>query len=189
MPHLPETGLLNGYQQKCMNLKVSSVTSGPVGVANGGYWGIALKNNTTYKISFWAKRGSNFYGVLKARLESKEGIVYAQSADFLPTESWQHFTCDLTTSGISKVNGTNRFVIYASATGDVYLDVVTVMPPTWKNRPNGLRPDLAEKLAALKLKFIQFPGGCMAESSSMDTCWNWKNSIGPIEEKTGFNEK
>ena len=59
---------------------------------------------------------------------------------------------------ISKVTGTNRFVLYASSTGDLYFDVVTVMPPTWKNRPNGLRPDLAEKLDALKLKYIQFPG-------------------------------
>jgi alpha-N-arabinofuranosidase len=59
------------------------------------------------------------------------------------------------------------------------------MPPTWKNRPNGLRPDLAEKLAALKLKYIQFPGGCTAESASMDVSWNWKNSVGPIEQRPG----
>jgi alpha-N-arabinofuranosidase len=59
------------------------------------------------------------------------------------------------------------------------------MPPTWKNRPNGLRPDLAERLDALKLKYIQFPGGCTAESSSTDSHWNWKNSIGPLEERPG----
>jgi alpha-L-arabinofuranosidase len=67
----------------------------------------------------------------------------------------------------------------------VYFDVVTVMPPTWKNRPNGLRPDLAEKLVALKLKYIQFPGGCTAESASMKVCWNWKNSVGPLEQRPG----
>jgi alpha-N-arabinofuranosidase len=67
----------------------------------------------------------------------------------------------------------------------VYFDVVTLMPPTWKNRPNGLRPDLAEKLAALKLRYIQFPGGCTAESAGMEVCWNWKNSIGPLEERPG----
>ncbi len=83
-----------------------------------------------------------------------------------------------------KCSGTNRFVIYASATGAVYIDVVTVMPPTWKDRPNGLRPDLAEKLYDLKFKYIQFPGGCTAESASMDKCWNWKNSIGPLEERS-----
>jgi alpha-N-arabinofuranosidase len=60
-----------------------------------------------------------------------------------------------------------------------------MMPPTWKNRPNGLRLDLAQKLGDLKLKYIQFPGGCTAESSNMDTCWNWKNSIGPLEQRRG----
>jgi alpha-L-arabinofuranosidase len=180
-----ETGMLNSHQNHCIKLEVTSVASGSVGFANGGYWGIKLENKTRYKVSFWAKSGSNFNGTIQAKLESTGGIVYAQSADLKPTSDWQHFTCDLTTTGISGVSGANRFVIYASKTGDVYFDVVTVMPPTWKNRPNGLRPDLGEKLAALKMKFIQFPGGCTAESSNMDTCWNWKNSIGPLEQRPG----
>jgi len=180
-----ETGMLNKFQKKCMNLNVTSVVSGDVGVANGGYWGIALRNNTAYKLSFWAKRGSNFKGTLKAKLESNDGAIYAQSAEFKLTTDWQHFRCDMTTSGIVNVSGKNRFVLYASATGDVYLDVVTVMPPTWKDRPNGLRQDLAEKLSDLKLKYIQFPGGCMAESAGIDSCWNWKNSIGPVEQRPG----
>ena len=180
-----ETSMLNSSQSNCIKFEVTSVASGGVGMANGGYWGIKLENNTKYKISFWAKRGSNYKGTVKAKLESNEGTVYAQSADFKPTTDWQHFACDLTASGISTVTGTNRFVLYASTTGDVYFDVVTVMPPTWKSRPNGLRPDLAEKLDALKFKFIQFPGGCTAESYSMDSCWNWKNSIGPLEQRPG----
>jgi len=180
-----ETSMLNSQQAHCIKLKVTSVASGSIGIANGGYWGIKLENNTTYKVSFWAKRGSKFSGTLKVKLESNDGSLYAQSADFNPTSDWKHFTCDLTTSGISSVSGANRFVIYASTPGDVYFDVVTVMPPTWKNRPNGLRPDLAEKLDALKFKYIQFPGGCMAESAGMDSCWNWKNSIGPIEKRAG----
>ena len=180
-----ETRMLNSRQSNCIKLEVTSVTSGSVGMANGGYWGIKLENNTIYKISFWAKRGSNYKGTIKAKLESNEGTVYAQSSDFKPTTEWQHFTCDLTANGISAVTGNNRFVLYASTTGDLFFDVVTVMPPTWKNRPNGLRPDLAEKLVGLKFKFIQFPGGCTAESYNMDTCWNWKNSVGPLEERPG----
>jgi alpha-L-arabinofuranosidase len=180
-----ETGLLNSHQQHCMNLTVTSVASGSVGLANGGYWGIKLENNVIYKASFWAKKGSGFTGTLRAKLESNDGTVYAQSPDYKLTTNWQHFTCDLTANGIPEVTGTNRFVIYASSTGEVYFDVITLMPPTWKNRPNGLRPDLAEKLAGLKLKYIQFPGGCTAESANMDTCWNWKNSIGPLEQRAG----
>ena len=180
-----ETSLLNNRQQHCAKLEVTSVASGGVGLANGGYWGIGLRNDTTYRVSFWAKKGPHFSGTIKAALESNDGTVYAHSADFEPTTTWQRFTCDLTTSGISSLTGANRFVIYASTTGEVYFDVVTLMPPTWKNRPNGLRLDLAEKLAALKLKYIQFPGGCTAESAGMDVCWNWKNSIGPLEERPG----
>ena len=180
-----QMSMLNSNQKHCIKLEVKSVASGVVGLANGGYWGIKLENNTKYKISFWAKKGPDFNGTIKAKLESNDGKVYAQSADLKPATDWKHFTFDLITSGISDITGTNRFVIYASATGNLFFDVVTVMPPTWKDRSNGLRPDLAEKLEALKFKYIQFPGGCTAESASMDTCWTWKNSIGPLEQRPG----
>jgi alpha-L-arabinofuranosidase len=166
-------------------LNVSSVASGSVGIANGGYWGMKFENNTKYKVSFWAKKSLNFNGTIKVQLESNEGTVYAQSIDFTPGLNWQKFTCELTAKNVTKVSGNNRFVIYASSPGDVFFDVLTLMPPTWKNRPNGLRPDLAERMNALKFKYIQFPGGCTAESAHIDTCWNWKNSIGPIEERAG----
>lgn len=180
-----ETEMLNNFQEHCIMLEVTSVASGSVGLANKGYWGIKLENNTKYRVSIWAKAGSGYTGSLKAKLEGNDGKVFAQSPEFKPTTKWKHFTCDLTTSGISKISGDNRFAIYASAAGNIYFDVITVMPPTWKNRPNGLRPDLAEKLEALKFKYIQFPGGCTAESAGMDKCWNWKNSVGPLEQRAG----
>jgi alpha-L-arabinofuranosidase len=180
-----DTEMLNEHQTHCAKLSVTSVGSGSVALANEGYWGVALRDNTTYKVSFWARRGANFAGTVRALLESNDGVVYAESEEFRPTATWQHFTCDLTTKGVPGVTAKNRFSLYASTTGDVFFDVTTVMPPTWKNRPNGLRPDLAEKLVALKFKYIQFPGGCTAESSSMDSCWNWKNSIGPLEQRAG----
>jgi alpha-L-arabinofuranosidase len=180
-----ETKMLNSRQEHCVKLEITSVSSGSVGLANNGYWGIGLKDNTTYQASFWAKKSARFSGGIKVTLESNTGTVYAQSADLHPTADWQHFTCDLTTKGLSRVTGGNRFVIYGSSTGDLFFDVVTLMPPTWKSRPNGLRLDLAEKLEALKLKYIQFPGGCTAESFGMDRCWNWKNSVGSLEQRLG----
>ncbi len=182
---LKETAMLNAYQEHCLKLSVGSVASGNVGLANEGYWGIKLENNTTYRLSFWAKKDDNFTGKLIARLISKDGIVYATSPEFKPSVEWQHFTCKLFTKGIQSITGANMLQLEATSAGNVYFDVVTLMPPTWKNRPNGLRPDLAEKLADLKMKFIQFPGGCTAESYNMDTCWMWKNSIGPLEERAG----
>ena len=55
-----QTAMLNRKQQHCMNLSVYSVASGNVGLANGGYWGIKLENNTKYKVSFWAKKRVKF---------------------------------------------------------------------------------------------------------------------------------
>jgi alpha-L-arabinofuranosidase len=180
-----DTSLLNDRQKHCVKLEVTSAASGSVGLANAGYWGIGLKDKTTFKVSLWAKREADFNGTVEVALENNEGKVYARSRAFHLATNWQHFTCDLTTHGITQLTGSNRFVIYASSTGVVYFDVVTLMPPTWKNRPNGLRPDLGERLAALNLKYIQFPGGCTAESAGMEACWNWKNSIGPLEERAG----
>jgi alpha-L-arabinofuranosidase len=180
-----ETEMLNNRQAKCIRFEILSAEPGKIGLANGGYWGIKLENKTKYKVSFWAKCDPEYKGTIKTVLESKDGKVYAQSSDFKPTTNWQHFTCDLVTEGVLKITGGNRFVIYASTPGSLFFDVVTVMPPTWKNRPNGLRPDLAEMLNALKINYLHFPGGCTAESAGMDSCWNWKNSIGPLEERPG----
>ena len=174
--------LLNSHQTRCLKLNIASVASGYVGVADSGYWGMKLVNNTTYKVSFWAKKDAGFEGNLLAKLESNDGNPYA-SFTFKPTTKWAHYTCDLTTSGISGVTGTNRFVIYGTSTGTVYIDVVTVMPPTWKNRPNGCRPDLAMVLDSLKLKYLQFPGGAATGGLNLSEYWYWKSSIGPLEER------
>ena len=176
------TGMLNSHQVHCVKLSVSSVASGSVGLKNDGFWGMKLENNTNYKVSFWAKKGQNFSGTLKVSLESSDGAVYA-SRTFTPTKRWEHYTCDLIPSVIPSVSANNRFVIYASTTGDVYFDVVTIMPPTWKG--HGCRIDIAEKLDAMHLKLLAYPGGHDANWASYDYCRRWKESIGPIEERSG----
>ena len=172
-------GLLNASQKNCINLNIISVASGSIGLANSGYWGMKFENSTMFKVSFWAKKSLNFNSTLKVELEGNEGAVYAQSENFTPDLNWQKFTCELTANDVTKVSGENRFVIYASSTGDMYFDIITLMPPTWKSRPNGLRPDLAERMNALKFKYIQFPGGldlleCCNGSTS--TYWGAKRA-------------
>jgi alpha-L-arabinofuranosidase len=184
-----ETAQLNSNQYHCLKLDITSVGSGSVGAANTGYWGIRLDNNTTYKVSFFARKDDNFDGTITVKLESNDGQVYASSEPVTPTQTWQKYTCDLVTSGISGVSGSNRFVLYGSTTGSLYFDVVRVMPPTYKDRPNGMRIDMANLQAALKPKFIRFPGGCDVEHSSVEKGWNWKKAIGPIEQRPGTYEQ
>ena len=180
-----ETSQLNSTQIHCLKLDITSVSSGSVGIANAGYWGIRLDNNTIYKVSFFAKKDFDFKGTLTVKLESNSGTVYATSKAITPMINWQKYTFDLKTSGISSVTGDNRFVIYGSTIGSVYFDVVSLMPPIYKNRPNGMRIDMAELQAALHPKLIRFPGGCDVEHTNVDSGWNWKRAIGPIEQRPG----
>src|SRR5262249_41455865 len=60
---------------------------------------------------------------------------------------------------------------------------VSSCPPIYKNRPNGNREDLMELLAGLKLSFLRFPGGNYVEGPDYDNRWNWKATIGPLEQR------
>lgn len=187
-----ETDQLNSNQRHCLRWDVGWNGDPETGLVNSGYWGIRLDNNTKYKASFFARKdpvfekmGDGFNGTLTVKLESNEGVEYASSDPITITTEWKQYICELTTSGISEVSGNNRFVIYGSNRGVIYLDVVRLMPPAYKNRPNGLRIDMAEVQAALQPKLIRFPGGCDVESCSVDSGWNWKKTIGPIEQRPG----
>lgn len=74
----------------------------------------------------------------------------------------------------------------AQGKGTIVLDVVSLFPPTFKNRENGLRPDLAQLLYNIHPKFVRFPGGCYVEGQeSPENAFHWEKTIGPIEERPG----
>ena len=77
----------------------------------------------------------------------------------------------------------------AAGKGTLWLDMVSLFPEkTWKDRPNGLRPDLAGMLAELKPAFVRFPGGCWVEGDTMKFAYRWKETIGDLaERRTQYN--
>ena len=52
-----------------------------------------------------------------------------------------------------------------------------------KGRENGLRADLAQALYDLNPGVFRFPGGCIIEGNSLETRYQWKNSVGPVENR------
>jgi alpha-N-arabinofuranosidase len=74
--------------------------------------------------------------------------------------------------------------IWFEGTGTIDFDMVSLFPgDTWKGRPNGLRADLVQLLADMKPGFIRFPGGCIVEGYDLSTRYQWKNTIGNIEDR------
>jgi alpha-L-arabinofuranosidase len=64
------------------------------------------------------------------------------------------------------------------------IDHVSLFPTdTWKGRKNGLRKDLAQALYDIKPGIFRFPGGCIVEGTDLNTRYNWKKSVGPVENR------
>ena len=99
---------------------------------------------------------------------------------------WKKFNATLKTSNVPTTTD-GRFAISAPGdkSGSLWLSLVSLFPPTYNDRPNGLRPDLMELLGGLKPAFLRFPGGNYLEGNKIDERFDWKKTIGAIEERPG----
>ncbi|WP_405521126.1 LamG-like jellyroll fold domain-containing protein [Streptomyces canus] len=161
------------------------------GVANDGFWGIPVRPRTTYTARLFAK-ASRRIGPLTVSIESADGgTVYASAriAHIGTTFPDRPFELTLSTGSGAPITGDARLTVTTAdptAAGEtLWLQHVSLFPPTYNNRPNGLRIDLMEKLVALKPKFLRFPGGNFLEGNTIGTRFNWKNTIGPVWERPG----
>jgi alpha-N-arabinofuranosidase len=77
-----------------------------------------------------------------------------------------------------------KMMLWLEGSGTIDLDMISLFPSdTWKNRPGGLRADMVQKLADLKPGFIRFPGGCIVEGMDLSNRYQWKKTIGPVEDR------
>jgi alpha-L-arabinofuranosidase len=160
---------------------------GRIGVANDGYWGIPVRPNTQYKASFYARATDGFNGPLKLAIEKNDGSTECATATVGGVDTmWKKYTATLKTGDLSPSTD-NRFVISAPGEnrGSVWLNLVSLFPPTYHDRPNGLRIDIMEKLADMHPAFLRFPGGNYVEGSNYQGRFNWKITVGPLEERPG----
>ena len=181
---LTDKNLLNAAQGQALEVAVDATPAAPVCLVNEGFWGINAVQGRTYKLSFWAK--GSYKGTLKACLSDKEGKqIYAETnVDAqLSAKNWKKYTATMTATGNDPKA---QFSFVADGKGTITFDVVSLFPPTYKNRENGCRPELAQLLAQLQPKFMRFPGGCFVEGQeSPDNAFRWERTIGPIEERPG----
>ena len=166
-----------------LRLDLSGKTAG---VANDGYWGIPVRPDTTYTASFYARAGGGFAGAVTAALVLDEGNVTVAKADSRPlTGAWQKYTMTLTTGHDTPTTAKAQFVLSATGTGSVSFSLVSLFPPTYQHSPGGLRPDLMKLMADLHPSFIRLPGGNYLEGSTFATRFNWKQMIGPADQRPG----
>ena len=137
----------------------SSSTNGTIGLLNPGWWGIDVKPQT-YTGSFWALGPYN--GMFTVKLQSNSTQQVFASLE-LPSQSqsgkWVEHQFQLQPH-VAAPDTTNDFVIeFEASSGSINFNLISLFPPTYRNRPNGNRIELMEALKALNPSFLRMPGG------------------------------
>lgn len=158
---------------------VISVAGQPVTLSNCGWDGMAVKAGAKYNFSLFLK-GEGKTAPIVVTLRSEQGEVLAKANIGSTKQSqWKQLKATLKATQ-DCTNAHLQLEMTGNAT--YQLDMVSLFPQdTYKNRPNGMRRDLAEALEAMHPRFIRFPGGCVAHGDGMDNLYRWKNTIGPLE--------
>ncbi|KAI0402877.1 alpha-N-arabinofuranosidase A [Xylaria palmicola] len=171
-----------------MNVAPTSAR-GEVGFFNDGYWGMDVKVQP-YHGSFWVR--GDYRGDFTASLQSnitgeRFGVANVKSRS--RANSWVEHEFTLTPSK-NAPSSNNTFAITFEATGlksaSLDFNLISLFPPTFKGRKNGMRIDLVEALEEFHPTLFRLPGGNMLEGNTNTSYWDWKDSLGPLKDRPGF---
>ncbi len=161
-------------------LRIRSGGSPAVGVANEGFRGMGVRAGDRYDFSMQV-RAAQGNPALRIEITDDQGKVLATGRISDLTPQWQKRSATLV-AGATQPKAQLR--LWQEGAGAVDLDMVSLFPQkTWKNRPGGLRADMVQWLADLKPGFMRFPGGCIVEGRDLPTRYQWKTTIGPVEDR------
>jgi alpha-N-arabinofuranosidase len=157
--------------------------NGPAGLLNEGYWGFAVRPNTRYAGSFYAK--TDAAGTLPVRVAlvaDQSGQVLASASVQVTAPAWKEYRFELQ-AGAGKAGSQNHLEMTVDRPATLWLQLVSLFPPTYHARPNGNRADLMEKLAAMHPAFLRFPGGNYLEGNRIADRFDWRKTIGPLVDR------
>ncbi|WPO77864.1 alpha-L-arabinofuranosidase C-terminal domain-containing protein [Flavobacterium sp. KACC 22761] len=151
-------------------------------IINEGFRGMGVKKNAKYNLSLKAANHSGAIKKIIFQFIDKDQKVIGETSIIPISDEWKNYTAQLTAT---QTEAKAKFRITFEGSGTIDLDMISVFPEdTWMNRKNGLRKDLVQLLYDIKPGFLRFPGGCIVEGRTLADRYQWKNSIGNIEERS-----
>lgn len=179
------TQILNQGETQTENPRFArvAVTDGNTayGLQNAGFRGMGIKKDMKYHfyVNASQQEGSNL--TLRIQLVDSTGQKIGETTLKPKGSQWKEYEATLTATATvpnAKLN------IWFDGTGSIDLDMISLFPDnTWKNRPKGLRADLVQLLADMNPGFLRFPGGCIVEGRELSTRYQWKKTVGDIDER------
>ena len=156
------------------------------GLDNEGFFGIGVSRDAEYRFSVWARiPDGKEAGKIRVELVDTKSMgeqqAFATATLDIDSKEWKKYQVVLK-SPVTNPKAVLRIFLASPQTVD--LEHISLFPvDTWKGHENGLRKDLAQALADLKPGVFRFPGGCIVEGTDLATRYNWKNSVGPVENR------
>ncbi len=150
-------------------------------ITNSGFRGMGIKQNNKYNFSVLASMPPESNIRLIIELVSEKGEKIGETSITPRGKEWKKYESGFVAT---KTDLKASLRIWFEGTGTLDIDMVSLFPgDTWKGRQNGLRSDLVQLLADMKPGFIRFPGGCIVEGYDLKLRYQWKKTIGNVEDR------
>ena len=174
--------IMNGL--KASNPRFARVTVNAdkgYGITNDGFRGMGIKKDLQYNFSVWASQATGDALKMRVELVDPAGKVLGEATVTPSGKEWKKYEASLIANGTEPKAKLN---IWFEGKGTVDVDMVSLFPSdTWKKRANGLRGDLVQLLADMKPGFLRFPGGCIVEGRDLERRYQWKKTVGQLENR------
>ena len=156
------------------------------GLENEGFFGVSVKKGEEYRFSVWARTPQGGKSSIRVEIVDTKSMgetqVIANQNVEIDGKEWKKYQVILTPSETLKDGKLRIFLNKPEQTVD--LEHISMFPvDTWKGHENGMRKDLAQHLYDLQPGVFRFPGGCIVEGTDEATRYQWKNSVGPVENR------
>ena len=154
-------------------------------IENHGFFGMGVKGGEEYRFSVWARVPDG--GTAKLWIDLVDNATMGDDQKLGNTsvevsgKEWKKYTA------IVKPNRTfakAHLRVWGDSKVTTDVEHVSLFPvDTYRKHENGMRKDLAESLEQLHPGVFRFPGGCIVEGTDLATRYQWKNSVGPVENR------
>ena len=150
------------------------------GLTNEGFRGMGFKKDVTYHFSVLASQQDGNTSI-RVELKDSKGTIVGSAKVSPAGKEWKKYSAAITSS---TMDPKGSMTVWFEGKGTLDIDMVSLFPgDTWKNRPGGMRADLVQLLADMKPGFLRFPGGCIVEGHELATRYQWKKTVGNVEER------
>ena len=153
-----------------------------VNLTNEGFRGMGIKQNLRYDFSVMYHLQKGAVTMHVELIDSAENLIGSTVVKPVQgDDNWHKAEANFTASAtVPKA----KMRVWFEGSGIIDLDFISLFPSdTWKARKGGLRADMVQLLADMKPGFIRFPGGCIVEGHELATRYQWKKTVGDVEDR------